>query len=64
MESLSFRERLILKLRYGLGERNYTQRQIAAILRTSIGRVRYIEAKAKQKQQLLEATAREAGGSE
>lgn len=46
-ELKSYREREIVKLRYGISDGyTYTLEEVARIFKVTIGRVRYIEAKA------------------
>ena len=50
LEGLSFREREILKLRYGLGDGyNYTLQEVAQVFQVTRERIRQIEARAFQK---------------
>jgi len=52
LDSLSWREREIIKLRYGLGDgQNYTLEEVAHIFKVTRERIRQIEARAMQKLQ-------------
>ncbi|NIL98323.1 MAG: sigma-70 family RNA polymerase sigma factor [Planctomycetales bacterium] len=52
LESLSWREREIIKLRYGLGDgQNYTLEEVAYVFKVTRERIRQIEARAMQKLQ-------------
>ncbi|NIP86522.1 MAG: sigma-70 family RNA polymerase sigma factor [Planctomycetales bacterium] len=58
LESLSWREREIIKLRYGLGDgQNYTLEEVAYVFKVTRERIRQIEARAMQKLQQPYRTA-------
>jgi len=57
MEKLSYREREIIKLRYGMGDGyHYTLEEVGMIFKVTKERVRQVEAKAIRKLQKLEET--------